>query len=243
MSSRRSPLELYRDGLLVLAINGKPMKRTPFMYGLGVSWHALLSFEHDARAKKLIRRVDHEEMYERLKEPLDRRTKYWLEITMKGQYVLRWLDELLKYIADDSGPGISPPLWILRTLFRGRFEDMKFEDTLKLDQPYTVEMAQLEFTLRSPKTLLDGEASLPARFIILNPSQYSVVDRGPIVVSWSEELKAVFFIRGKRLRRWHCPECGASVKNELGLKIHVGRKHPEKKREILDLVQRFLIRQ
>lgn len=231
MSVRRSPLELYRDGLLVLSLNGKPMKRTPCMYGLGISWQAFRTWESDARQKKLIRRVNHEEMWERLKEDSDARTRYWLEITMKGQYVLRWLDELLKYISDESGPNITPPLWILRSLFRGRFNDMKFEDTLALDKPYTVEMPQLEFTLKPvSRPLLDGEASLPAKFIILNPSQFSVKE--DVIVSWSEDLKATFFI-GESLRPWFCPECGTRVKGERGLNIHAGRMHPGKKDEIL----------
>ena len=206
------------------------------MYGLGISWQAFRTWEDDARQKKLIRRVTRQEMWERLKMESDARTRYFLEITMKGQYVLRWLDELLKYISDDSGPNITPPMWILRSLFRGRFNDMEFEKALKLDQPFTVEMPRLELTLKSPRSLLDGEASLPAKFILLNPSQFSV--RDDVIVSWSEDLKAVFFIQGIS-RPWFCPECGTGVKGEHGLKVHVGRKHPEKKQELLALAHDY----
>jgi hypothetical protein len=244
-TGRRGTLELYRDGLLVLALKGRPEKRTRVMYGLNVSWHAFKSFEEDAIRKNLLRRVRAEEIYERFKERPDGRTRYWLELTTKGQYALRWLDELLKYLADESGPDINPPLWILRTLFRGRFEQLGLPHPV-LEGSHTVKTPTLEFTLRPIRTLFDADVSLPAKFIVLQPSQYAVVEEEehePIIVSWTEDLKAVLFVRHPIKETGFCPECGKPVSGLRGLKIHIGHKHPEKKKEILSAWRQFLDRQ
>lgn len=233
MAARRSALELYRDALLVLAMEGSPMKRTRFMYGLGMSWSPFLKLIEDLIEKKLIEKIDPTEYRRSMTgkgkhriryKAVDGRTKFLVEITMKGQYVLRWLDGLLKYIADTSDPHVRPPLWILQTLFRHRIEDIQIEGDLNpftaMQRPLDISMPGLQFRL--PPVIPE------------NPEAVSVIN------NTFNELLAIFEVKGRRRYRSFCPECGVEVSGLRGLKIHIGRMHEDKKKELWAQVEHYL---
>ena len=243
--SRRSAFEIYRDALLVLALDSQPLKRTNFMYALQMSWSPFIKLLDDLVEKKLVEKIDPYEYRKSMaghggryrRRTVDGRTKFLVSITMKGQYVLRWLDELLKYIVDDSDPNIRPPMWILQTLFRHRIEDLKVDSI----DPFTVMERRLEVAvggglrLSLMPPMRAGVKSLPCSF--------KIVSRG------SAMLPAKLVVRQERSKHMpksgldtgsmFCPECGTRCSNLHGLKIHVGRTHPDEKDEIMSQINRF----
>lgn len=241
MAARRSALELYRDALLILAMEGRPMKRTRFMYGLGMSWSPFLKLLEDLIEKKLVKKIDPTEYRRNMTgkgkgrirwKKVDGRTKFLVEVTMKGQYVLRWLDGLLKYIADTSDPHVRPPLWILQTLFRHRIEDIQIEGDLNpftaMQRPLDVGMPGLQFRLPPINTENPGAVS-----------EYRVIN------NTFNELLAIFEVKGRkrgerRRYRTFCPECGVEISGLRGLKIHIGRMHEDKKKELWAKVEQYL---
>lgn len=245
MRARRSPLEIYRDALLVLAMEQTPMKRTRFMYAMNLSWKPTQELLGDLLEKALIRMVDPREVLPRRWRRIDKRSKFLVGITAKGHWVLRWLDILLKYIREGE-PNVRPPLWILQTLFRGRLESLKLEELpdFSLDSPMDVRLPGLEFRLHPPRLL--GQRTLHAKFVV---ASYRVIDpRAPRVYSvprsWVlrkafQDLRAEFsLMRAKKTM--HCPECGIECSSLHGLKIHVGRMHSEKKEALLGAIRKYL---
>jgi predicted transcriptional regulator len=239
LSSRRSPLEIYRDALLVLAMDEKPIKRTNFMYALQMSWTPFTRLLDDLIDKKLVVKIDPFEYRKAIsgqgrfrRRKVDGRTRYLVTITMKGHYVLRWLDELLKYIVDDSDPGIRPPLWILQTLFRHRIEDLKVDAPdpfTAMQRPLDVNMPGLQFRLLPLYRLMTRD--LLAKFVVAEQR---------IIYNASNELIAEFEVKGKRRYHLFCPECGKKIASLRGLKIHIGRMHEEKKEELWRKVELYL---
>lgn len=123
--SRRSTLALWRDALLVLTMEGKPIKRTNFMYALGMSWSPCKKLVADLLAKRMIELIGPLEIRRRntpqgnvRRKDADGRTSSMIEITQKGRYALRWIDELLKFI-NSPDTDVRPPLWVLQSLYRG----------------------------------------------------------------------------------------------------------------------------
>lgn len=218
------------------------MKRTPFMYGLGIAWKPLNAIEEDMFEKQLTSRVYPENFSrrEQRKMGFDKRTRYLIELTMKGQYVLRWLDELLKYISEESGPNVRPPMWILRTLFRHRIEDYRSD----LD-PFTVMNRRLEVDVSGIRLSLMPPRMTGAKSI---PCSFRVGSRSLIVRSSSAQLLGVFELSTERSKHrppgldtgpMFCPECGTKCLSLHGLKIHVGHTHRDKKDEIMSKINLF----
>lgn len=250
MSSRRSPLEIYRDALLVLSMETEPMKRTNFMYALQMSWIPFGRLVEDLVSKKLAEKIDPYE-YQRSqrssgnpnwRQKVDGRTKFLVTITMKGQYVLRWLDELLKYIQDSSDPHVRPPLWILQTLFRHRIEDLSVGGPNPfgvMQRPLDINMPGLQFKLMPPVTA--GERNLQAKFVIAEVRFLGAKITDPqdrIFTNWTEEISAEFILRRFKPPEYlFCPECGQRCRGIRGIKVHVGRIHEEKKVELIELAQ------
>jgi len=200
-------LELYRDALLVLLMEGKPLKRTPFMYSLNISWNPLNALVEDMLEKGLIEKVTPKEALRRegahYKARVDKRIQYLLEITEKGRFVVRLLDEVLKYILDAS-PKVRPPLRLLRKLYRG---------------------TQIKSLPHLELFIFNDHLDLPAKFVV---SHYKIVNNG------FRNLRAGFEIKRPGL---FCPECGGNVASLRGLKIHIGRMHREKKGELWQKVE------
>lgn len=207
---RRNSLELYRDALLILAMEGKPLKRTPFMYSLNISYNTFNALIDDMLEKGLIEKVTPREALRRegarQNARVDKRTRYLVEITGKGQFVVRLLDEMLKYILDTS-PNVRPPLRLLKELYRG---------------------TQIKSLPRLELFIFNDELDLPAKFVV---SHYKILNNG------FRDLPAGFEIRKTGL---FCPECGRNIPSLRGLKIHIGKMHREKKKEIWRKVELFL---
>lgn len=207
-------MELYRDALLVLLMEGKPLKRTPFMYSLNISYNTLNTLVDDMLEKGLIEKVTPKEALRRegahYKTRVDKRIQYLVEITEKGRFVVRLLDEVLKYILD-ANPKVRPPLRLLRELYRG---------------------TQIKSLPRLELFLFHDGVDLPAKFIV---SHYKIVNNG--FSNGFRNLPAGFEIKKPGL---FCPECGGNVASLRGLKIHIGRMHREKKDELWKKVELFL---
>ena len=247
--TRRGKLQLIRDILLSLELEGRPMKPTLLMYSVRLNWTAMRSIVEMMNKKQLVD-VSRPERSRRGKK-LDRRTNARISPTLKGKYVLRILDEMLRYLDDETPPAVNPPLWLMRKALQ--LKGFNFMGELK-------EMQSLNL-LEAPSLLEDptpfgsyvenaGEGAIP-----LKPASLTLDNAGEVLISIVEAqprppirdyrpyetargLAAGFTVL-HNLPGLYCPECGLKARDMRGLKIHVGHKHRDKKEEIIATVVRF----
>ena len=202
---------MYRDALLLLAFQS-PMKRTPLMYGLNVSWTMYKELEDELVQKKVVMRITTLGMTTKEMHRIgaDSRNLYLLQITEKGKIVLRWLDAMLQYI-NDSTPGVMPPLWVLQSIFRRRSDF----DPLQIEESYYLQVL--------PGKLGVGEAQLRAMFTVTTHRIFDKRKRR----------------RGITMGI-HCPECGRECANLHGIKIHVTKMHVDNREKILERILLYL---
>lgn len=263
--TRRGKLQLIRDILLSLELEGRPMKPTLLMYSVRLNWTAMRGIVEQMNQKQLVD-VSRPERSRRGKQ-LDRRSNARISPTLKGKYVLRILDEMLRYLEDETPPAVNPPLWLMRKALQ--LKGFDFMGELK-------EMQSLNL-LEAPSLLEDptpfgayvenpGEDAIP-----LKPASLTLDDAGEVLISITEaqpsppirdyrpysgakELAALFFVvnhaggdlaAGFEVKGTyvpgsvHCPECGRPFWGLKALNTHVGRMHKEKKREIIAALNQF----
>ena len=245
--TRRGKLQMIRDVLLSLELEGRPMKPTLLMYSIRLNWTAMKEIVVRMNEKQLIKIL--EPVKTRRGRPLDRRTNARISITLKGKYILRILDEMLRYLEDEMPPQINPPLWLMRKAlqlkgfnFMGELKEM--QDLNLLEAPNLMDdPTPLELIVEKP-----DESVIP-----LKPASAEEKGKGGVLFSLTEEnpvlpirdnspyekargLAAGFTVRS--MVRF-CPECGFKPKDMRGLKIHVSHRHRDKKEEIMAVVTTF----
>jgi hypothetical protein len=202
------------------------------MYALGLGYLPTTRLIEELAEKKLIMILSPEEAAQRRRRLLggrsrrwkDGRTRDYIEITVKGQYVLRWLDALLKYIDDTADPQILPPLWALRTLFRGRVEDA-FDPFAS--KPTEFSVSGLRFRLPPPS--VEDHRALRAKFVV---STYRIIHKG------YQNMPAIFTVMSKP--ELFCPKCGRRSPDLRGLKIHISKSHPDERGELFAAIKVYL---
>lgn len=205
------------------------------MYSLGLGYIPTTRLIEELAEKKLIVILSPEEAAKRrrlqvggrLRRWKDGRSKDYIEITTKGQYVLRWLDALLKYIDDTTDPQILPPLWALRALFRGKVEAAFNPSATKVSE---FSVSGLRFSLPPPS--VESNRSLRAKFVI---STYRVIHKG------YQNLHAISHVMNEKMneKTMFCPECGQRSPSLRGLKIHIARSHKDKKEELFAVINAY----
>ena len=243
--TRRGKLQLIRDILLSLELEGRPMKPTLLMYSVRLNWTAMKNIVVMMAQKKLIDL--HSPERTRRGRVLDQRTKTRISPTLKGKYVLRILDEMLRYLDDETPPQVNPPLWIMRKALQLKGFDFMGE----LKEMQNLNLLEAPSLLEDP-TPLDSRVENPGEGAIpLKPASLTLEDGAEVLISiveaqprppirdYSPYEKSVELIAGFLVRVIHCPECGHRPGNLRGLTTHVAILHPEKKEEIMAMVNRF----
>ena len=246
--TRRGKLQLIRDTLLVLELEGKPMKPTILMYAVRLNWGAMKDVVKQMNAKKLIAVTEPEST--RRGRPLDRRSKARISVTLKGKYILRILDEMLRYLDDETPPQINPPLWLMRKAletkgfdFMGQLDNLQklnllegpshMDDLTPLDSIMVEKVDDIVFSVKP------GSASLAEKEeVIFSLKAVNVkppIHNRSILRHGAEELRAYLIVQ-QPLRGMYCPECGFNASGLTGLKIHVSHVHRDKKEKIMRLV-------
>lgn len=217
-AKRRDKLSIVRDALISLELAGQPMKPTRLMYALNMSWDPFRELLRALIERQLVEGI-RPEGYMESRKSWDRRTKVLLEISLKGKYVLRMLDEFLNYLDDTDEPRINPPAWLMRKAFALRGFDL-----LPPPKDNPKQLPQIfEELLNLKNTVVDGDAEELTK----EPEKVIAIP-DPDMVRGSTPKEEVF-----------CPECGTKCKGLGGLRIHVGHKHFEKRKEIMETVKSF----
>ena len=235
---------IIRDSLLVLEMEGKPMKPTHFMYSMNVSWRPMVKLVKFLNAKQLVE-ISAPEWLNKRKTKTDGRSNSRISISLKGKYMLRLLDEMIRYLYDEAPPMINPPIWLLRKALETK--GFKFMGELeRLDK-----LRLLVAPSNDPTPFGSFVEKADDSVIPTVPPSLSLDDRGDVIFSLAEAQslppirdyspyeKAVELIAGFLVRVLHCPECGHRPGNLRGLTTHVAILHPEKKEEIMAMVNRF----
>jgi hypothetical protein len=241
--TRRGKLQLIRDCLLALELEGRSMKPTLLMYAMRVSWKNMVGLIKMMAVRQLIT-LTRPVGYGRGKysKVWDRRSNTRIGISLKGKYILRLLDEMLRYLDDETPPQINPPLWLMRKAletkgfnFMGELDNLQKQNLLALpshlDDPTPFDSVIVEKPDESviPSTPDLSPGQKKGVFFTLTPDH-------PIQV---RELVACFVVKQPPVIGLYCSECGYSANSLRGLSIHVGHVHPDKKKEIMDGVARF----
>lgn len=237
--ARRGKLQMIRDVLLVLELEGHPMKPTLLMYAIRLNWISMKDLVVQMNKKHLIDVLSPEQTSRG--RQLDRRTNARISITLKGKYILRILDEMLRYLEDEAPPQVNPPLWLMRKAlatkgfnFMGDLKNLQNLNLLEaptyMDDPTPfasiVEKPEDGVIPLAPTLSLDEKGGVLFSLTEKNPVP-PIRDNSPY--EKSRELAAGFTV----INELSCPECDYPPKSLRGLKIHVGHMHPHKKEEIM----------
>ncbi len=247
--ARRGKLQMIRDVLLALELEGRPMKPTLLMYAIRLNWGSMKEIVVQMNEKQLIEILAVERT--RRGRVLDRRSNARISVTLKGKYILRILDEMLRYLDDETPPMVNPPLWLMRKALE--LKGFNFMGELKEMQNLNLLEAP---SLMEDPTPLDSIVENPDESMIpLKPASAEEGGKGDVLFSLTEknpvppirdnspydktkEVPAGFFVRKLEVGLY-CPECGFKAKDMRGLKIHVAHIHRDKKEEIMTVVTKF----
>jgi predicted transcriptional regulator len=247
--TRRGKLQMIRDVLLALELEGRPMKPTLLMYSIRLNWGAMKELVVQMNKKKLIKIVAPARTSRG--RQLDRRTNVRISVTLKGKYVLRILDEMLRYLDDETPPQVNPPLWLMRKALQLKGFDFMGE----LKEMQNLNLLEAPSLLEDP-TPLDLIVENPDESVIpLKPASAEEEGKGGVLFTLTEVnptppirdyrpyekakgLAAGFTVRNAEVGLY-CPECGHKAGNLRGLTVHIGSQHPDKKREIRVMLNRF----
>jgi predicted transcriptional regulator len=246
--TRRGKLQLIRDILLSLELEGRPMKPTLLMYSVRLNWTAMKHIVLMMAQKKLIDL--HSPERSRRGRVLDQRTKTRISPTLKGKYILRILDEMLRYLDEETPPQVNPPLWLMRKAlenkgfdFMGELKEM--QDLNLLEAPSLLEDPT------PPRSQVEnpGEGAIPLKPASLDKEEevlFSITEAQPPLpirdnspYEKARGLVGGFTVRKRAKVGLYCPECGHKAGNLRGLTVHIGHQHPDKKREIRAMLNRF----
>lgn len=251
--SRRGKLQLIRDCLLALELEGNPMKPTLLMYAMRVSWKNLVGLIKMMAVKQLVT-LTRPVGYGRGKysKVWDRRSNTRIGISLKGKYILRLLDEMLRYLDDETPPQINPPLWLMRKAletkgfnFMGELDNLQKQNLLELpshlDDPTPFDSVIVEKPDDSviPDTPNLSPEQKQGVFFSLTPVDPLLPIRDYRPYKKTGELVACFTVKQPPVIGLYCPECGYPANSLRGLSIHAGRMHPGKKKEIMASIARF----
>ena len=246
--SRRGKLQMIRDVLLALELEGRPMKPTLLMYAVRLNWVAMKEVVVRMNEKQLIEVLRPERT--RRGRQLDRRTNARISVTLKGKYILRILDEMLRYLEDETPPQVNPPLWLMRKAL----ENKGFNFMGELKEMQNLNLLEAPSLLEDP-TPFDSIVEKPEDAVIpLKPASaegeegvlftLTTVNTLPPIRDYrpyekTRALAAGFTVRKRAEMGLYCPECGHHAGNLRGLTVHIGSQHPDKKREIRAMLNRF----
>ncbi len=251
--ARRGKLQMIRDILLALELEGKPMKPTLLMYAIRLNWISMKDLVVQMSKKQLIEVV--EPASTSRGKQLDRRTNARISVTLKGKYILRLLDEMLRYLEDEKPPQVNPPLWLMRKAletkgfnFMGELDNLQKLNLLEapsyMDDPTPFSSPVVEKADESVVPIKPGSPSLEEKEGVIfslagvniePPIRYY----SPVLHHGAEQLGARFIVKQPVVIGVYCPECGYKASGLRGLKIHVGHKHSDKKEEIMRVVALF----
>lgn len=239
------------------------MKPTLFMYAVRMSWTPMVELVKQMGTKQLIE-VTRPETTSRGRQ-LDKRSNARIGITLKGKYLLRILDEMLRYLDDETPPYINPPLWLMRKAletkgfnFMGELEDLQAQNLLEapswLDDPtpfgaFKVDKPDDSVIPSNPKlspsekegvifTLTPVDALPPIRDYRPYKKAKDLIAGFTVIAHYDEDLGVGFEVKQAPVIALYCPECGYPAKSLRGLSIHAGRMHPDKKKEIMAVIAR-----
>lgn len=248
--SRRDRMMIIRDSLLVLEMEGKAMKPTHFMYSMNVSWRPMVKLVRFLNTKQLVE-ITKPEWLNRRKTKTDGRSNSRISISLKGKYMLRLLDEMIRYLYDEAPPMINPPIWLLRKAL----ETKGFEFMGELER---LDKLRLLVAPSNDPTPFGSFVGKPDDSVIPTvPPSLSLDDRGDVIFSLAEaqslppirdnspyttavELIAGFEVVGTFVPgSIHCPECGQSFWGLKAVVAHVSAVHKDKKMGIIATLNRF----
>lgn len=241
---RRGKLQLIRDCLLALELEGRPMKPTILMYALRVSWKPMVGLIKMMAEKQLVI-LTRPAGYGRGKysKVWDRRSNTRIGVSLKGKYILRLLDEMLRYLDDETPPMINPPLWLMRKAletkgfnFMGELDNLQNLNLLEapsyLDDPTPSVIVEKPDDSVIPDTPgLSPDQKQGVLFTLTPVDHLPIRDYRPY--KKARELVACFVVKQPPVIGLYCSECGYPANSLRGLSIHVGHMHPAKKKEIM----------
>ena len=248
--ARRGKLQLIRDILLALELEGRPMKPTILMYAVRLNWTAMKETVKQMNTKQLIEVIEPERT--RRGKPLDRRSRARISVTLKGKYILRLLDEMLRYLDDETPPQVNPPLWLMRKAletkgfnFMGELDNLQKLNLLEapsyMDDPTPFSSPVVEKADESVVPIKPESPSLEEKEgVIFSLTAVNVEppirNYSPILYHGAEQLGARFIVQQPVVLGVYCPECGYKASGLRGLKIHIGHKHSDEKEKIMSVV-------